>query len=179
MRTKGKITFWNGEKGYGFITPSAGAKQVFAHISAFDNRNEPPQINQLVEFSLSTDKQGRPCAVSVTRAGERISKKNKHINSLSPVKGAVLVSVVVGLLGLYGYSRYQKFQASSSAPTNTPAPSHSNSRQFLSSQFNCDGRTHCSHMTSCDEAKYFIQNCPNTRMDGDGDGVPCESQWCD
>ena len=65
MRTKGKITFWNGEKGYGFITPSAGSKQVFVHISAFGNRKEPPHINQLVEFASSTDKQGRPCAVRV------------------------------------------------------------------------------------------------------------------
>jgi hypothetical protein len=31
MRAKGKRTHWNGQKGYGFITPSAGAKQVFAH----------------------------------------------------------------------------------------------------------------------------------------------------
>lgn len=39
MRTKGKITFWNDEKGYGFITPSAGLKQVFVHIRAFSNRS--------------------------------------------------------------------------------------------------------------------------------------------
>lgn len=42
----------------------------------------------------------------------------------------------------------------------------------------CDGRTHCSQMTSCDEAKFFLRNCPGTQMDGDGDGIPCESQWC-
>jgi hypothetical protein len=47
-----------------------------------------------------------------------------------------------------------------------------------SSRFSCDGRTHCSQMTSCEEATFFIQNCPGTEMDGDGDGVPCESQWC-
>jgi cold shock CspA family protein len=46
------------------------------------------------------------------------------------------------------------------------------------SRFQCDGRTHCSQMSSCAEATYFIRNCPNTQMDGDGDGVPCESQWC-
>ena len=45
-------------------------------------------------------------------------------------------------------------------------------------RFRCDGRTHCSHMSSCEEAKYFIQNCPNTAMDGNNDGVPCERQWC-
>jgi hypothetical protein len=42
----------------------------------------------------------------------------------------------------------------------------------------CDGRTHCSQMRSCAEAKYFLAHCPNTKMDGDDDGVPCESQWC-
>jgi hypothetical protein len=39
MRVKGKITHWNGQKGYGFITPSAGEKQVFVHISSFENRH--------------------------------------------------------------------------------------------------------------------------------------------
>jgi hypothetical protein len=51
-----------------------------------------------------------------------------------------------------------------------PAPS--------TSSYSCDGRTHCSQMSSCAEAKYFIQHCPNTQMDGNNDGVPCEKQWC-
>lgn len=42
----------------------------------------------------------------------------------------------------------------------------------------CDGRRHCSQMTSCAEAQFFLANCPETQMDGDHDGVPCESQWC-
>ncbi len=44
--------------------------------------------------------------------------------------------------------------------------------------FRCDGRTHCSEMNSCEEAKFFLKNCPDTKMDGDRDGIPCESQWC-
>jgi cold shock CspA family protein len=47
-----------------------------------------------------------------------------------------------------------------------------------SSNFHCDGRTYCSQMTSCAEATYFLNHCPNTKMDGDHDGIPCESQWC-
>jgi len=46
------------------------------------------------------------------------------------------------------------------------------------SQFSCDGRVYCSQMTSCVEARYFLANCPGVKMDGEGDGVPCESQWC-
>jgi hypothetical protein len=42
----------------------------------------------------------------------------------------------------------------------------------------CDGRTLCSQMRSCAEAQYFLANCPGVQMDGDGDGVPCEKQWC-
>ncbi len=44
--------------------------------------------------------------------------------------------------------------------------------------FQCDGRIHCAQMKSCAEATYFIRNCPDTKMDGDGDGIPCESQHC-
>lgn len=44
--------------------------------------------------------------------------------------------------------------------------------------YRCDGRLHCSQMSSCAEATWFLQHCPGTQMDGDGDGVPCEAQWC-
>ena len=43
--------------------------------------------------------------------------------------------------------------------------------------FRCDGRQHCSQMTSYEEAKFFLENCPNTKMDGDNDGIPCERQF--
>ncbi|KZN12678.1 excalibur calcium-binding domain-containing protein [Marinomonas sp. TW1] len=43
--------------------------------------------------------------------------------------------------------------------------------------YRCDGRQYCSQMRSYDEAKYFIRYCPNTKMDGDGDGIPCERQF--
>lgn len=44
-------------------------------------------------------------------------------------------------------------------------------------RYQCDGRQHCSQMNSYEEAKYFIENCPNTKMDGDNDGIPCEKQF--
>ncbi|NHL00444.1 excalibur calcium-binding domain-containing protein [Rubrivivax benzoatilyticus] len=47
-----------------------------------------------------------------------------------------------------------------------------------SSRFSCDGRTYCSQMHSCEEAKFFLEHCPGVKMDGNHDGVPCEAQWC-
>lgn len=43
--------------------------------------------------------------------------------------------------------------------------------------FSCDGRQHCSQMSSYKEALFFIRNCPNTKMDGDNDDIPCERQF--
>jgi hypothetical protein len=56
-----------------------------------------------------------------------------------------------------------------------PAPATTVDRP---ARFTCDGRTHCSQMTSCAEARYFLANCPGVKMDGNHDGVPCKQQWC-
>jgi hypothetical protein len=61
-------------------------------------------------------------------------------------------------------------------PIDTPAQVESSIS--VVSDFTCDGRIHCSQMRSCEEAKFFLKNCPGTKMDGGNDGVPCESQWC-
>lgn len=44
--------------------------------------------------------------------------------------------------------------------------------------YRCDGRVHCSQMTSCEDAEFFLVNCPGVKMDGGDDGVPFEKQWC-
>jgi len=35
----------------------------------------------------------------------------------------------------------------------------------------------CKEMTSCEEARHYLEQCGLTRLDGDRDGVPCE-QLC-
>ena len=97
MRTKGKITSWNDEKGFGFITPNSGGKRVFVHIKAFGNRNRRPEVNQTVTFALSADNQGRPCAVKATLAGDRLTQKTKRTNGSMSIIVAVFFLVVVGV----------------------------------------------------------------------------------
>lgn len=46
------------------------------------------------------------------------------------------------------------------------------------SGYRCEGKQYCSQMTSCKEARFYLKNCPNVQIDGNNDGVPCESQWC-
>jgi hypothetical protein len=57
----------------------------------------------------------------------------------------------------------------------TPVISRGNSSNIQNIRFACDGRQHCSQMRSRAEAEFFVRSCPNTKMDGDRDGVPCEN----
>ena len=41
--------------------------------------------------------------------------------------------------------------------------------------FTCSGKTTCGQMSSCSEAYFYLSNCGVSRLDGDKDGVPCES----
>ena len=49
------------------------------------------------------------------------------------------------------------------------------STSAISVPFSCGEKDRCSQMTSCDEANYHLNQCGLGRLDGDGDGVPCES----
>jgi len=41
--------------------------------------------------------------------------------------------------------------------------------------YQCEGKQHCSQMT-CKEARFYVKNCPDVKIDGDSDGIPCEQQ---
>ena len=102
MRTKGRITTWNDAKGFGFITPVTGGKQVFVHIRAFGNRSRRPEINQLVTYALSSDGKGRPCAVKATLAGDRLPKRTKRSTDSPSVLVAACFLAIVGFSVLAG-----------------------------------------------------------------------------
>lgn len=57
--------------------------------------------------------------------------------------------------------------------TQTQAPQLS--RQTSNSAgFTCSGKRYCREMTSCAEARFYLEQCGLSRLDGDGDGIPCE-----
>lgn len=51
----------------------------------------------------------------------------------------------------------------------------SSSSSTSSTGFTCGSKTTCGAMSSCAEARFYLQQCGLTRLDRDGDGVPCES----
>ena len=102
MRTKGKITSWNESRGYGYILPLDGGRQVFIHVSAFSNRGRHPEVGQVVTYSISTDRKGRPCAVNATLAGDRIRVDKRSVTESSAILLALLFIGIVGLSVISG-----------------------------------------------------------------------------
>ena len=92
------------------------------------------------------------------------------------------VAIVFGLvwLGSNAYSKYFAHTVSEAEDLKADEPEERFEVEppAMSYSFSCDGRTRCSEMTSCEEATYFLEHCPGVKMDGDGDSVPCERQWC-
>lgn len=67
--TTGTVKFFNPAKGFGFIAPDGGAKDVFVHISAVE-RAGMATLNegQKVSFDLEQDKRGRENACNLVAA---------------------------------------------------------------------------------------------------------------
>jgi CspA family cold shock protein len=59
--SKGTVKFFNGSKGFGFITPDSG-DDLFFHVSEI--QGSEPNDGDKVEFEVGDGKKG-PCAVSV------------------------------------------------------------------------------------------------------------------
>ncbi|NHT78526.1 putative cold-shock DNA-binding protein [Rhizobium sp. PP-F2F-G38] len=70
MATKGIVKFFNQDKGFGFITPEGGAKDVFVHISALQAAGlQTLKDGQQVTFDTEPDRMGKgPKAVNISAA---------------------------------------------------------------------------------------------------------------
>lgn len=189
---RGRLIRWNDEKGFGFVESDIEKNGIFLHISALKGIRRRPVVNDVITYELlSENKKLRAInatieGVEAIRMHPKMNIKKKaersqwyKLKSLLPVF-FVLTILFITYRSLPHYRNfdsqnivdYKEVNDASAIPQNTTSHREINNTTFI-----CDGRTHCSQMRSKEEAIFFLKNCPNTQMDGDRDGEPCETQF--
>ena len=184
MPLTGILRSWNDDRGFGFFAPTPGGPELFVHISAFPKDGSRPTVGEPLIYELGQGKNGKPQAIKAYRRAiaARVGRQNARSAAKprrSLISTVVSLALVVGVGSLaYTMSARQQPVNPALTPEWAPISRPKTTATELSQGYRCDGRTHCSQMTSCAEATYFLNNCPGTKMDGDNDGIPCEQQWC-
>ena len=66
----GTVKWFNAQKGYGFITPDEGGKDVFVHISAVERAGlQHLTEGQKIQFDLVQDRRGKMSAENLKPIG--------------------------------------------------------------------------------------------------------------
>jgi cold shock CspA family protein len=198
-RFNGTLKKWNVERGFGFVVAERSDQELFVHVSAFPRDGRQPIVGEPLSFEMELAADGRKRAVRVRRPGDVPATQSTHSRerptdaerrrhskrteaTSSSFVTVLIAALLLAALGWFGYGEFRSHLAERSLATGTPqgvmAAPEIPAVTPPAPAFQCDGRQLCSQMSSCSEATFFLKNCPGTKMDGDGDGVPCEMQHC-
>ena len=182
MRRQGKIVEWNDARGFGFVLLNGSDERAFAHISDFADRRARPAVGDVVTYDVVTER-GRPKATAIAYAGAAAvarkpsrparTRRDNHASGGGWLGAALFVAIVAVVVWRYHHQHQQRLadEREYLASRSVQAPATAS----VISAYQCTGKQHCSQMASCGEARFYLQHCPDTKMDGDGDGEPCES----
>ncbi|WP_345197098.1 cold shock domain-containing protein [Kistimonas scapharcae] len=171
---------WNDDRGFGFIQSDELSNDVFIHISALKGLARKPRVGDTINFDVEQQSNGKQratnCSIDgVQKVAPRSRQNHYQKRTVNRFIGRlVLIGVVAG--AVYGY---QELSERDVVPQPQNIMSVFETRESSRTPaFSCNGKTHCSQMTSCAEARFYLDNCPGTQIDGDHDGEPCERQLC-
>lgn len=101
MRSAGRITEWNDDKGFGFVVPHGGGDRAFVHVRAFQRGSRRPVEGDLVSYTVAKDPRGRRQARDVRHAGQKIAAPRAP-SRIPRMAIGVVALLVVALLALAG-----------------------------------------------------------------------------
>jgi len=99
MRYQGKVTSWNDDKGYGFVTPNGGGDKAFVHITAFSSKRRRPVVGDVITYAIVRDPRNRLRAEEIRYPGQsnqprkQATPRYAAVASLITLFGCVVVAL--------------------------------------------------------------------------------------
>lgn len=94
---KGVLKTWKEDRGFGFIKPDAGGKDVFIHISALKGVSRRPVTGDVVFYQITKDKRGKYKAINAQIEGASVLENISEdlVNTDSRKKRVIAITVVL------------------------------------------------------------------------------------
>jgi uncharacterized membrane protein YsdA (DUF1294 family)/cold shock CspA family protein len=98
---RGQLTKWKDDRGFGFIQPVNGGREIFLHISAIKDATRRPRLGDTIYYQPVTNKDGKISACNAfilgarSKSGSPSSSPDKTISSsFFPVRDVLLLSIL-------------------------------------------------------------------------------------
>jgi cold shock CspA family protein len=97
---KGVLKTWKEDRGFGFIKPDDGGKDIFIHISALNGVSRRPTTGDVIYYQIAKDNRGKYKAINAQIEGVNLieDKTENLLNTSGRKKMAVVVTAAVGLI---------------------------------------------------------------------------------
>ncbi len=95
---KGVLKTWKEDRGFGFVKPNDGGKDIFIHISALKGVSRRPITGDVIYYQIAKDNRGKYKAINAQIEGVSKSedKAGDLLKSRTSKKG--IIAIAVGLI---------------------------------------------------------------------------------
>jgi cold shock CspA family protein len=91
---KGALKTWKEDRGFGFISPDDGGKDIFIHISALKGTSRRPITGDVIYYQVAKDNRGKYKAINAYIEGVEILE-DKSSGLLNNKKAIMLLALAV------------------------------------------------------------------------------------
>ena len=110
---KGQLTTWKDDRGFGFIAPDDGSKEVFLHISSLKGAGRRPKVGDTILYELTTRADGKVRAFNASIKGAASSRQKtkvapRFLSKKQKAKQGSLLTTAIGIGGIVASVLLQK-----------------------------------------------------------------------
>ena len=111
---KGVLKTWKEDRGFGFITPDNGGRDVFIHISAIGEVSRRPIPGDIIHYQVTKDRHGKFRAINASIENIKSTDKSSFVNpklrlSFIWITGIIVCLLLIVAVAAYIYSRSEGF----------------------------------------------------------------------